>query len=111
MITFVNQYQTSEKEWRRETKAPKKQNKMLLRISKLLGSRRELKKVNKIRTTASKRHGSSKSDSSSSDSDSPLSSDSKWDKRIQYTERKDMKNLDHVVTNNIRNKYQYNDAI
>ena len=74
-------------------------------------SRRELKKIKKIRAKASRKYGSSSSDRSISDSDSSLSSDSERDKIRHPSERKETDKLDHIVTNNINNKDQYNDAI
>ena len=61
------------------------------------GSRCELKKINKIKSKASKKHSYSMKNSSSSDSDlySSLFSDSEWDKSRQPTERKEINELDH----------------
>ena len=92
-------------------KAIKKHNKMLFSMSNWLGSRRELKNINNIRPKASKKYGSSSSNSSSNNYDSYISSDSEWYKKRHPAERKDMKNLDHLVTNNINNKDQCNEAI
>ena len=44
----VQQYHKSEKKCKRGLKALKKQNKMLFSMSKLLGSRREFKKIKNI---------------------------------------------------------------
>ena len=71
----VKQYQKSENKWKREMKPLKKQNKMLFSKTRCSGSRREPKKINKIRAKESKKHKSSSSSSSSSDYDSSLSSD------------------------------------
>ena len=38
----VQQYKNSENKWKKELKAPKKQNKMLYSIAKKSGSRREI---------------------------------------------------------------------
>ena len=75
------------------------------------GSCHELKKIKKIRAKASNKHDYYIRDSSSNDSDYSVSNDSEQDKIINPTERKDMKKLDHVVTNSIKNKNQYSDAI
>ena len=73
----VKQWKKSESKWRKELKDLKKQNKTLFSIANKSGSRRELKKIKKIRAKASKKRCNSSSDSSSdeSNSDSLLSSD------------------------------------
>ena len=92
-------------------KALKKQNKMLLSITKRSSSCRELKKINNICAKASNKRDYSSRDISTSDYDSSLSSNSEWDKIIHPYQRKDMNKLDHAVINNINNKDQCNDAI
>ena len=74
----VKQYKKSEINCKKELKSLKKQNKMLLSISKNSGSRRELKKIKKIRAKASNNCYNSISDSSGEElnSDSSLSRDS-----------------------------------
>ena len=84
---------------------------MIFIVAKRLGSRRELKKINKICAKVSKKHESSSRSISSSGSGSYLSSDIAWEKRRQPVELKEMNKLYRVVINNIKNKYQCNDAI
>ena len=84
---------------------------MIFRISKRSSSRRELKNINKICPNSSKKHDYSIRDSSNSDSGYCISSDRDRDKIIQPTKRNETKKLDHVVTNNVKNKYQCNYAI
>ena len=69
-------------------KSLKKQNNMLFRMAKLLGLRRELNNIKKIRARASNKYESSSRDIYSSDYDSSLSSDIKWDERRHHSERK-----------------------
>ena len=59
----VKQYHKSENKWKKELKAPKKQNKMLFSIANKFGLRCEIKKTEKIRA-ATKRRCESRSDSS-----------------------------------------------
>ena len=80
-------------------------------MAKLSGSRRELKKIKKIKARASKKFSYSSSDISISDSYSSLSSYIEWEKIRQTTELKELNKLDLVVTNNIKNKYQRDYAI
>ena len=72
----VKQYKNYESKCKKELKTLNNQNKMLLRSSKNSGSRRELKNINNIRPKASKKYGSSSSNSSSNNYDSYISSDS-----------------------------------
>ena len=46
---YVQQYKKSENKWKKELKALKKQNKILYSISNKYGSRREIKKIKKIK--------------------------------------------------------------
>ena len=82
-------------------------------MAKRTGSRHELKRIKKIKSKASNNNSYSNIDNyiGASNSDSSLSSDSEWDKRRHPTECKEIDKLDHVVTNNITNKYQRNDTI
>ena len=80
-------------------------------MAKRSDSRRELKKIIKIRTKLSKKHEYSISSIYISYSYSFLYSDSDLYERRQHSERKYMKKLDHVVTNNIKNKNQCDDTI
>ena len=52
----VNNYNKFEHKFRKDLKALNKQNKMLSRISKIPGSRRELKMTKNIKAKASKTH-------------------------------------------------------
>ena len=74
----VKQYKNYENKWKKELKYHKKKNKILYSISKKSGSRREIKKINKIQAKTSKNGRDSISDYSSDrlDSDSSLASDS-----------------------------------
>ena len=54
-INALQQYKKSENKWKTELKALKKQHKMIYIIAKKSGSRREIKKIEKIRAKASKR--------------------------------------------------------
>ena len=74
-------------------------------------SRRELKKINNIHAKASKKQANSIIDSSSSNYDSSLSGNIDIYEIRHPTEHKETNKLDHVVTNNIKNKYQHNNAI
>ena len=49
----VNHYQKTEDNWKKDMKALKKQNKMLLIMAKKYGLRREIKKVKKIKAKSS----------------------------------------------------------
>ena len=71
----VKQYKNSKGKWKKDIKSLKNQNNLLYIISKKSGSRREIKKINNIRSKASKkrRDGSSNSSSEDSDYDSSLS--------------------------------------
>ena len=80
-------------------------------MAKRSGSYCELKKIKKIRNKASKKHYSSGSNISISDLGASLSSDIEWDKIRHPTECKEINKLDHIVTNNIKNKYQCNKDI
>ena len=80
-------------------------------MDKHSGLCREIKNIKKISGKSSRKDDYSSSNISRSDFDSSLSSDSEWDKKIQPAERKYMNKLDYVVTNNIKNKDQSNDAI
>ena len=79
--TADNQYRNSNKNWKRELEPLNKQNKMLFSMTKPSGSCRELKKIKKIRSKASKKHEYSISNISISDYDSSLSNDNKKDER------------------------------
>ena len=46
---YVQQYKKSENKWKKELKALKKQNKIMYSISNKYGSRREIKKIKKIK--------------------------------------------------------------
>ena len=46
--TSVNQYYKSEKNWKRDMKSLKKQNKIIFRMTKWSGSRHELNKIKNI---------------------------------------------------------------
>ena len=70
----VKHYKKSEKKWKKDLKALKKHNNMLYSITNKSGSRREIKKTNKIRANASKKSSDSSSDYS--DSNSSLARDS-----------------------------------
>ena len=116
MNDAVRHYQKNENKWKRWLKTPMKQNKMIFCMAKSSGSRCELKKIKKIkkiRSKVSKKRSYSIRDISSSDSDSYFSlfSYSERDKIIHPTELKEINKLDHLVTNNIKNKDQCNDAI
>ena len=74
-------------------------------------TRCDTKKIKKIRAKISKKNEYSSRSVSRSDSDSSLPSDRKWYEIIQPDEIKDMNKLYHVVTNNINNKNQCDDAI
>ena len=65
----VNNYKKSEHKWNKDLKVLKNQNKMLYRISKKSGSRRELKKIKNIKSKAYKKCSYSISKSSISGSD------------------------------------------
>ena len=69
----VQQYRKSENKFKKELKALRKQNKMLHSISNESGSRRDIRKIKKIRAKASKRTSVYSSDDL--DSDSSLASD------------------------------------
>ena len=69
----VKQYKNSKGKWKKDIKSLKKQNKLLYIISKKSGSRREIKKINNIRSKASKKRRDGSIDSSSEDSDSDSS--------------------------------------
>ena len=101
---YVQQYKKSEKKWKKDLKYLQKQNKMLYRISKKSGLRREIKKIKKIREKASKK--TSISSSEDWDSESSLARDSSWDKYRRPDGCKDINKLDHTVTDNLKN---YND--
>ena len=58
-----------------------------------------------------KKHESSRINISSSDSDCSFSSDIEWYERIKASECKEMSKLYNVVTNNINNINQFDDAI
>ena len=58
----VKQYKKSEKKWKKYLKYLKKQNKMLYRTAKKFGSRREIKRIKKIREKDSKKSIDSSSD-------------------------------------------------
>ena len=51
----VKQYKNYENKWKKELKYHKKKNKILYSISKKSGSRREIKKINKIQAKTSKK--------------------------------------------------------
>ena len=63
----------SENKWKKELKAPKKQNKMIYSTTNKSGSRHEIKKIKNIREKNSKKSRHSRSDSSSDDTDSAFS--------------------------------------
>ena len=69
----VKQYKNSKGKWKKDIKSLKNQNKLLYIISKKSGSRREIKKINNIRSKASKKRRDGSIDSSSEDSDSDSS--------------------------------------
>ena len=102
IISFFN--------WKKELKSIKKQNKILYSTAKKYGFPREINNIKKVREKASKKGSNSSSDYS--DSNSSLASESS-----RYTYRrpaghKEMKLLDHVVTNNLNNnKDQSNESI
>ena len=82
-------------------------------MAKCTGSRKEIKKIKKIKKICAKlakNYEYSISDISSSDYESYLSSDIEWD-RIRPTKQKNNNKLDHVVTNNIKIKDKYNEAV
>ena len=70
-----------------------------------------MKKIKKIRSNVSNNNESYIISISISDSDSSLSSYSEWDEIRQTSGRNSMKKLDQIVTNNIKNKNQCDDAI
>ena len=70
MADAVNRYNKPEHKWKKDLKALKKQNKVIYSISKKSGSRRELNKINKINSKASKKRSYSSRDSSRSGSNS-----------------------------------------
>ena len=77
-------------------------------------SHRKLKKMKKIKAKASKKrsYSSSNSSRSYSDSDASHSSDSDLEKERRNTECKDINELDHIETDNIKkNINQHNEAI
>ena len=87
---------------------------MLFSISTKLGSIRELKKIKNIKSKTSKNRSYYRSNTSSSDSDSDsyLSSESEGDRKRQPTERKEISDLDNVMTDSKKkNNNQHNDAI
>ena len=69
----VKKYQKTEKNWKRELKSLKKLKKVLHRIAKNSGSRREINNTKKIKNKAYKKHSYYIIDNSSSDLDSDLS--------------------------------------
>ena len=64
----VKQYKKSENKRKKEMKYIKKQNNMIYSIANTSGSRRETKKIKKIREKATKKGSNSSSDDSESDS-------------------------------------------
>ena len=60
----VKQYKKYENKWKKELKYLKNQNKMLYIIANKSGWRREIKKINKILSKASKNGSDSSSDDS-----------------------------------------------
>ena len=87
-----------------------KHNKTLYSITKKPVSRREIKKIKKIREKSSKKGSNSSSDDS--DSNSLLARNSSRDTFRRPARRKEMNILDHIVTENLKNnKYQINEAI
>ena len=80
-------------------------------MAKLSNTCYEIKNTKNIRAKASKKHESSIIISSISDSESYLSRDSEWYKIIQPDIGKEINELDHVVTSNIKNKNKFDDAI
>ena len=89
----------------------KKHNKMLFNMAELLVLLRVLNKIKKICAKSSNKYDYSINKSYSSDSGSSLCIDSEWYKIRWPTELNYMNELDHVVTNNIKNKDQCNDDI
>ena len=89
---------------------------MVFNMAKRWSSRRELKKTKKIKKVKkiSSKEGKkcyySISNSYSSYYDSYLYSDIEWEKIRQPSERKDIHNLVHVLTNEINNKDQCNEG-
>ena len=79
---------------------------MLDSLSNPTSSRRKMKKTKKIRSKATKKYDSSRSDSSSIDYYYFLYSDSENDEIRQPDKHKYTNILDQVVTDNIRNKDQ-----
>ena len=63
----VKQYKNSESKWKKEFNTLKKQNKISYSIAKTSGSRREIKKINKIRYKATKKRCDGSSNSYSDD--------------------------------------------
>ena len=80
-------------------------------MSKRSNSRHDLKIINKFHAKVSNKYESSISNISRSYYGSSLYSDSEWYERRQTDECKNITKLDHIVTNNIKNKNQCDDAI
>ena len=101
---LCNSIWSLKKKWKKDLKALKNHNKMLYRIAKKSGPRREIKNIKKIRAEASKK--TIVSSSEYLDSDYSLSRDSSWEKHRRPSGCKDINKLDHVVIDNLNN---YND--
>ena len=80
-------------------------------MDKLFSTNRELKKIKKIHAKAFKKYDSFIRSSSRSDSDSSRSSDIKLYEIRQSDEWKYMNKLYQVVTSNVKNNNQCDDAI
>ena len=103
----VNHYHKTEEKWKRGLKCLKKNNKMLFSMSKHSGSRRGLKKINKIKAKSSRKSSYSISYRSRSDSYSYLSSDSELYEIRKPNELNYINKLYHIVTNNLKKKDQH----
>ena len=99
----VKHYKKYEIKWKKYLKSLKKHNKMVFVITNKSGSCCELRKINKIRGKASKKHCNSIRGSSSDklDSNSSLSRKIYWDTPGQPVGHKEMNILDHVAIYNI----------
>ena len=94
----MKQFIKTEKNTKKDMKSFNNQNKMLYSMSKKTSPQRDLRKFNKI---GYKRYNSYISDSYiSSESDNSFSSDSEVD--TKETIRREIKNMDHVVSTNVK---------
>ena len=80
-------------------------------MDKHSSSHHELKKINNIKPKASQKHSYYISNSSIFDYDYSLSSDNDQDKIRQPNEWKETDNFDYIVTSNVKNNSQCDDAI